>query len=259
MLASAAFAKTMSIGSSQYLFAGAAIISAVAYLAIARENPPSPAGPVGSGEKALMLDGLKDALRVPSFRLFLVVAFIGMGLFNGLMLLIGDIVGPRGFDPSKVANLGDLLLIGGLFGSVAIPALSDRTRKRKVWMLVGLLGSLPGLVGIAFATSFALLAVSSFALGFFLTSLMPVGMQYATEVTLPTPEGTTNGLIQLCGQFSVVFVFMMQAMKGSSGFTWSLMASGFFVVVAAVLVPFMKEKIKATGPRAEVEVETGQA
>jgi MFS family permease len=248
MLVSAAFAKTMSIGASQYIYAAAAIVAAIAYLAIARENPPSPAGPVGSGEKALMLDGLKNALKVPSFRLFLIVAFIGMGLFNGLMLLIGDIVGPRGFDPSKVANLGDLLLIGGLFGSVAIPALSDRMRKRKLWMLIGLLGSLPGLAGIAFAHGFPLLAVSSFVLGFFLTSLMPVGMQFATEVTFPTPEGTTNGLVQLCGQFSVVFVFLMQAMRGRSGdFTWSLMTSGFFVAAAAVLIPFMKEKIKARG------------
>ncbi len=245
--ASASLVKTMSIGSMQYVYAGAALLATLAYIAIAREFPRSPAGPVGSGEKALMLDGLKNSLKVPSFRLFLIVAFIGMGLFNGLMLLIEDIVGPRGFDPSKVANISDLLLIGGLFGAVIIPALSDKTRKRKLWMLVGLIGTLPGLAGITFGTTFLLLAVSSFALGFFLTSLMPVGMQYATEVTLPTPEGTTNGLIQLCGQFSVVFVFMMQAMKGSSGFTWSLMAAGFFVVVAAVLVPFMKEKVRAVG------------
>jgi Mg/Co/Ni transporter MgtE len=77
---------------------------------------------------------------------------------------------------------------------------------------------------------------------------MPVGMQFATEVTFPTPEGTTNGLVQLCGQFSVVFVFLMQAMRGRSGdFTWSLMTSGFFVAAAAVIIPFMKEKIKARG------------
>jgi MFS family permease len=239
---SGTLAKTMSIGSMQYVYAAAAVIASLAYLVIARENPPSPSGPLGSGEKALMLKGLKDALAVPSFRLFLIVAFVGMGLFNGLMILIDQIMGPRGFDPVQVANLGDLLLVGGLFGSVAIPALSDRTRKRKLWMIVGLVGSIPGLVGVTFAQGFLPIAVSSFVLGFFLTSLMPVGMQYATEVTLPTPEGTTNGLIQLCGQFSVVFVLMMQAMKSSSGsFTWSLMVSGLFVIAAAVLVPFMKE------------------
>jgi sugar phosphate permease len=248
---SGSLAKTMQIGAIQYVYAAAAVVASLAYLVVARENPPTPSGPLGSGEKALMLQGLKDALAVPSFRLFLIVAFIGMGLFNGLMILIDQIIGPKGFDPVQIANLGDLLLIGGLFGSVAIPALSDRTRKRKVWMIVGLAGSLPGLVGMTFAHGFLLIAISSFVLGFFLTSLMPVGMQFATEVTLPTPEGTTNGLVQLCGQFSVVFVLMMQALKGPSGsFTLSLMASGLFVVAAAVLVPFMKE---ARRPIAQAE------
>ncbi len=248
MLASPALAKAFSIGITQYVYAGAALVAAIAYLAIARENPPSPAGPVGAGEKALMLDGLKNALSVPSFRLFLVVSFVGMGLFNGLTTWIDEIVGPRGYGPSEAGTLGALLLVGGLFGAVIIPALSDRTGKRKLWMSVGLLGSLPGLAGIIFAQGFLFLAISAFVLGFFLTSLMPVGMQFSTEVTLPTPEGTTNGLVQLCGQVSVVFVYLMQVIKGRTGsFTWSLLVSGFFIVAAAGLIPFMKERVRAAG------------
>jgi sugar phosphate permease len=99
-----------------------------------------------------------------------------------------------------------------------------------------------------------LLAASAFVLGFFLTSLMPVGMQFATEVTRPTPEGTTNGLVQLCGQVSVVFVYLMQVIRGRTGsFTWSLVASGLFVIAAAVLVPFMKEKARDGDPIAAAE------
>ncbi len=253
MLAGPALAAAMSVGAAQYVYAAAAGASALAFLALAREYPPSPAGPAGSGEKALMLDGLKHALSVPSFRLFLGVTFIGMGLFNGLTTWIDEIVTPRGFGASEAGTLGALILVGGLFGAVAIPALSDRSGKRKPWMLIGLLGSLPGLAGMAFARSFPSLAASAFVLGFFLTSVMPVGMQFATEAAKPTPEGTSNGLIQLCGQVSVVFVYLMQVMKGGTGsFTWSLMASGLFVIGAAALVPFMKEK---EAPLAEGEPE----
>jgi MFS family permease len=257
MLASPALAAAVSIGRLQYVYAGAAAVSALAYLAIAREYPPTPAGGTGEGEKALMLDGLKHALSVPSFRLFLGVVFVGMGLFNGLTTWIDEIVGPRGFGTSDAGKLGALLLVGGLFGAVAIPALSDRTGKRKIWMLVGLICALPGLAGMALAQSFWLLALSAFVLGFFLTSVMPVGMQFATEVARPTPEGTSNGLVQLCGQVSVIFVFLMQAMKGKSGsFTWSLAASGLFVIAAAALVPFMEEKREGAAPfAAEVEPE----
>jgi MFS family permease len=242
MLASPALSAALSIATAQWVYAGAALVSCTIFVTLAREYPPSPSGPEGTGEKALMLDGLKNALSVPSFRLFLGVVFVGMGLFNGITTWIDEIVGPRGFGPSEAGTLGALLLVGGLFGAVVIPALSDKTGRRKPWMLLGLLASLPGLAGMAFAQPFWLLAVSSFFLGFFLTSVMPVGMQFATEVARPTPEGTSNGLVQLCGQVSVVFVYLMQVMKGrSGGFTSSLVVSGLLVVAAACLVPFMRE------------------
>jgi MFS family permease len=255
MLASPALAAALSIAATQYVYAAAAIGSAAVYLVLVRESPPSPAGPEASEEKALMLDGLKHALSVPTFRLFLAVDFVGMGIFNGLTTWIDEIVSPRGFGASEAGILGALLLGGGLVGAVVIPALSDRTGKRKPWILVGLAASLPGLAGMAFAREFWLLAASAFALGFFLTSVMPVGMQFATDIAQPTPEGTSNGLVQLCGQVSVVFVYLMQAMKGMpGGFTASLIASALLAAGAACLVPFMDEGGKEHGP-AEAAIE----
>ena len=91
--------------------------------------------------------------------------------------------------------------------------------------------------GLAFATTFWLLLVSAFALGFFLVSTSPIGMQYAAEITFPTPEGTSNGLIQLFGQASVIFVYIMEALKSGDGsFTPSLLlAVGLLIVSAAII------------------------
>lgn len=256
MLSSPALEKLMSIGSSQWVYAAAALITTIAYLALARETPPEPSGPTGSGEKALMLDGLKHALSVPSFKLFLAVTFVGMGLFNGITTWIDPIVASRGFSASEAGDFGALLLVGGLFGAVAIPALSDLTGRRKPWMMLGLVASLPGLAGMAFARGFWLVAASSFFLGFFITSVMPVGMQYATDAARPTPEGTSNGLVQLCGQLSFVFVILMQLIHDRTGeFTSSLVAFGVFVAAAAALVVFMKEEGRGAVPAAKAESE----
>ena len=65
-------------------------------------------------------------------------------------------------------------------------------------------------LALTFATSSALLFGSAALMGFFLVSALPIGMQYAAEITYPTPEGTSNGLIQLFGQAAVVFVFIME-------------------------------------------------
>jgi len=71
---------------------------------------------------------------------------------------------------------------------------------------------------------------------------MPIGMQYAAEITRPTPEGTSNGLIQLFGQGAVVFVYIMEAMKTSDGsFTPSLLLALGLLIVSAGLVTQMKD------------------
>jgi hypothetical protein len=62
-------------------------------------------------------------------------------------------------------------------------------------------------------------------------------MQYAAEITQPTPEGTSNGLIQLFGQASVVFVYIMEAMKSADGaFTPALLLAIGLMGLSILLV-----------------------
>ena len=137
------------------------------------------------------------------------------------------------------------MLIGGVLGAVIIPPLSDKQRKRQPYILAGMLLAIPGLIGVAYATSTWLLFLSAFAMGFFLVSTSPIGMQYASEVTQPTPEGTSNGLIQLFGQASVVFVYIMEALKTPDGsFTPAFLLAIGLLVISALLVTQMKDPQK---------------
>ena len=82
-------------------------------------------------------------------------------------------------------------------------------------------------------------------MGFFLVSAMPIGMQYAAEITYPTPEGTSNGLIQLFGQGAVVFVYIMEAMKSSDGsFTPSLLLALGLLVLSVGITTQLKDPIR---------------
>jgi cyanate permease len=165
-------------------------------------------------------------------------------LFNGMTTWVEAIIRPRGFTPTEAGTLGALMLIGGIIGAVVIPPFSDRSHKRKKFLLIGILAAIPGLVGVTFATREMawLLYVSAFVMGFFITSTSPIGMQYAAEITQPTPEGTSNGLIQLFGQASVVFVYLMEALKASDGsFTPALLLLVGLLVVCALLITQLKD------------------
>ena len=234
--------ESLSIPHVQLIYGGVAAFSAVLFLILACEKPATPPCPAGLEVRALMLDGLKHALTVKEFWLYLFVSFIGMGVFNGITTWVENIIRPRGFTPTDAGTLGALMLVGGVLGAVLIPPFSDRQHRRRRYILLGFVLAIPGLVGLAFASSAWLLFISAFAMGFFLISASPVGMQYAAEVTHPTPEGTSNGLIQLFGQASVVFVYIMEALKTPDGsFTPALLVSIGLLVISTVLILQMKD------------------
>jgi hypothetical protein len=67
-------------------------------------------------------------------------------------------------------------------------------------------------------------------------------MQYASEITQPTPEGTSNGLVQLAGQLSVVFVYVMDALKTPTGsYTPALLLSVGLLVISLFFILKMKD------------------
>ena len=232
----------MPIPTVQLLYGGIAAFSAILFLFLAREKPPTPPCPPGMEVRALMVAGLKHALTVKPFLIYLLVSFIGMGIFNGLTTWVENIIRPRGFTPTDAGTLGALMLIGGILGAVIIPPFSDRQQKRQRYLMLGFVMSIPGLLGIAFASSIWLLLLSAFSLGFFLVSASPIGMQYAAEIANPTPEGTSNGLIQLFGQASVIFVYIMEAIKLSNGsFLPSLLLAVGLLAISALLITQLKD------------------
>jgi len=234
--------EQMAIPTVQLIYGGLAAFSAVLFVVLARETPPTPPCPPGMEVRALMLDGLKHALTVKPFWLYLVVSFIGLGVFNGITTWVENIIRPRGFSPTDAGTLGALMLIGGILGAVVIPPFSDRQHKRQRYLLLGLICTVPGLLGLTFATSFWLVAISAFLMGFFLVSTFPIGMQYAAEITHPTPEGTSNGLIQLFGQASVIFVYIMEALKSADGsFTPALLLACGLLFISIFLITRLKD------------------
>lgn len=234
--------ETLPIPTVQLIYGGLAAFSAALFVVFSREKPATPPCPPGMEVRSLMLDGLKHAVTVKAFWLYLAVFFIGMGIFNGVTTWVENIVRPRGFTPTDAGTLGALLLIGGVLGAVVIPPFSDRQRKRQRYLLLGFSLAIPGLVGLTFATAPWLLFLSAFSLGFFLVSTSPIGMQYAAEITHPTPEGTSNGLLQLFGQASVVFVYVMEAMKSADGaFTPALLLAVGLMGLSVLLITQLRD------------------
>jgi len=219
----------------------ASAAAALCFLLIAREHPPTPAG---RDERILMLAGLKSMLRRRDFIFLLIMFFVGLGIFNSVSTWIEDIIRPRGFTISQAGLLGGLMLIGGIVGAVFIPLLSDKLRRRKPFLLLALIGLLPGLIGMTYSTSYGLLLASGFLFGFFLLSAGPIGFQYGAEITRPAPEGTSNSLLLMMGQISgIIFILAMDALKSpvTKAMTASLLGLAGLTVISIVLAATLHE------------------
>src|SRR3990172_8214015 len=222
----------------------AAALAAVAFLAFSRERPPSPPCPPEQEERSLMLDGLRDLMRKRDFVLLMIVFFVGLGVFNAVTTWVEDIVRPRGFAITQAGVIGGVLILGGVLGALVVPMLSDRWRRRVPFILLALAGAIFGLLGLTFATGYALLLVSAALLGFCLLSAGPIGFQYGAEIGYPAPEGTSNGLLLQMGQISgILFIFAMDAFKvpSTGSMTPSLVALAFLLLISLVIARGLRE------------------
>lgn len=222
----------------------ASVIAAILFFLFIRERPPTPPGLAGDEERSLVFDGLKQSLQRRSFVLLLLIFFVGLGVFNAVTTWIEEILSPRGFTITDAGNAGGIMIVAGIIGALVLPALSDRYRKRTPFLILAVGAAMLGLVGITFATSYWLLLVSSFVLGFFLLSAGPIGFQYGAEVTHPAPEGTSNGLLLLMGQISgIIFILALDSFKApdTGSMTLPLLVLVGLMLISLVLATRLKE------------------
>ncbi len=235
-----------SVGISGMLkvYAALSIVGWLATIFLMRESPPTPPSQIDQEERFQVFAGIRYIFRQRDMLILVVLFFVGLGMFNAISTWIEQIVGPRGFDSEQAGIIGAIMLVGGIAGAGIISVLSDRSRRRKPFLIAALVGMVPGLIGLAFATTFPVLVASSFVFGFFLMSAYPVGIQYGAEVSYPAPESTSQGIIVLAGQVSgILFIFGMDAFRSgpSESMGASMVVFVFLTLVTIVLSVFLHE------------------
>lgn len=87
--------------------------------------------------------------------------------------------------------------------------------------------------------------VISSILGFFMTGYLPLGFEFAAELTFPIAEGTTSGLLNASAQiFGVAMTIGMGKVIYSMSIWWcNIMLSGF-LLIGVFLTAIIKSDLK---------------
>ena len=226
-----------------YMYGVTSVIAAFIFILFSKERPRTAPCHAYQEERSLVLDGLRDTLKNKNFYWLLLIFFVGLGIFNCVTTWIEDIVRPRGFNAEQAGYAGGMMIMGGILGALIMPILSDKYRKRKLFIIIALVGCIIGLTGVTFAGNYSLLLASGLVLGFFLLSAGPIGFQYGAEITYPTSEGTSNGLLILAGQISgIAFIFSMDSFKDPV--THSMTKPLVVMIIMAILILLLSTRLK---------------
>ncbi|XP_050347000.1 uncharacterized MFS-type transporter C09D4.1 isoform X1 [Nymphalis io] len=212
-----------------YLVAGITSVLFVFILLFFKAAPPSPpsaAADFGSSLDSNFLKSIQKLLTNRNYILLLISYGLNVGVFYAISTLLNELV--LTYYPGAnedAGRIGLVIVVAGMIGSVVCGLILDKTHRFKETTLAVYAASVVGMIIFTFTLDCGYIAVvyfSSIILGFFMAGYLPVGFEFASEVTYPEPEGTTSGILNACVQiFGIVLTLMFEWMLGAAGDRWA--------------------------------------
>jgi len=230
----------------------AAVVVVVAFALLGRASPPKP--PKRTEEElqeegaSVNLGSIRKIFGLYDFRLLCIIIFIGQGAFIAILQLIDQILKPKGISSETAGFIGAVMVIAGVVGSVVIPSLSDKYKKRKPFLLLAALVALPTLFLIAQLNSTMQIYMVSVVTGFFILSAFPLMLTLSEETTGHRLTGTGTAILLLLGNAGgVALTLVMESTMNATGgennsYYWAMMFVVFLFAVAFVVALFIREK-----------------
>ena len=154
-----------------------------------------------------------EFLMLSKKRSFLILEFgffVVVGGFTAIMTWIEQILQSlHGIGIDEAGLLGGILIIGGILGSIILPAASDKMKTLKPFILIDLLIGTILLFFIGIIGNVAILALLFFITGFFLMSALPLVLDLSTHFSGIGMEGQASSLLWFFSQLGSVFLIII--------------------------------------------------
>ncbi|KIH56626.1 transporter, major facilitator family protein [Ancylostoma duodenale] len=228
------------------------LVMILCFFAARPPTPPSLAQITAQEEKSIDSNfwrTLGKLLTSKDFVLLFITYGINTGVFYAVSTLLAQMVLP--FYPTEseaIGQIGVAIVVAGMLGSVVGGFLLDRFKRFKLTTVLDYLFSFLAMLAFTFTLdlgSIVVVFVNAFVLGFFMTGYLPIGFEFAAEITFPAAEGTTGGLLNASAQiFGMLLTLAMgQVMHGISTF-WCNIIMSTALILGTFLTILIKEDQK---------------
>lgn len=249
------------IGIMFYLIAGIATLLFILVIIVFKEKPKHPPSRAQSLSYSLepetsYLNPIIRLFKNLNFKLLVLTYGLNTGAFYALSTLLNRMVTLN--YPGEEVNAGRIgltIIIAGMFGAMIAGIWLDRSKTYKETTLVVYIMTLVGMVVYTLTLSLQhlwIVFITAGTLGFFMTGYLPLGFEFAVELTYPESEGISSGLLNVSAQvFGIIFTIS----QGQIIENYGTMPGNIFLCVFLALGAALTALIKADLRRQKANME----
>ncbi|XP_054617543.1 feline leukemia virus subgroup C receptor-related protein 2 isoform X1 [Dunckerocampus dactyliophorus] len=205
-------------------------------------------------------------LRNRPFILLIITYGLNVGCFYAVGTLLNRMIIKH--YPGEEVNAGRIgltIVIAGMLGSLICGVWLDRTKTYKQTTVAVYFMSLVGMIVYAATLNLGhlwVVFITAGGLGFFMTGYLPLGFEYAVELTYPESEGTSSGLLNCSAQvFGIIFTIAQGKIIDDFGTLPGNIFLCVFLLVGTIMTGFIKSDLRRQKANmlAKAEVSVTQA
>nr|CAD2147390.1 unnamed protein product [Meloidogyne enterolobii] len=239
------------------LFLISAVVNSIIFIFIAlffAEKPPLPPSnaqmrAIDESREGDFGRSIKNLLKNGNYILLLVTYGINVGVFYAISTLLSQMILFYHEGAQKATGtIGLLIVVSGMFGSVVCGYVLDKWHHFKMTTLIVYLFSFLGMIVFTFTLArwpLWTIFIIAIALGFFMTGYLPLGFEFAAELTFPIAEGTTSGLLNGSAQaFGIAMTFGMGKVLHDLSILWCNVIMSALLFVGFILTALIKSDLR---------------
>ncbi|CAO2586971.1 Feline leukemia virus subgroup C receptor-related protein 2 [Lemmus lemmus] len=238
-----------------YIIGGVATFLFILVIIVFKEKPKYPPSRAQSLSYALAstdasyLSSIIRLFKNLNFVLLVITYGLNAGAFYALSTLLNRMVILH--FPGEEVNAGRIgltIVIAGMVGAMISGIWLDKSKTYKETTLVVYIMTLVGMVVYTFTLNLERLWVvfiTAGTLGFFMTGYLPLGFEFAVELTYPESEGMSSGLLNVSAQvFGIIFTISQGQIIDNYGTKPGNIFLCVFLALGSALTAFIKADLR---------------
>ncbi|XP_026173893.1 choline/ethanolamine transporter flvcr2b isoform X2 [Mastacembelus armatus] len=238
-----------------YITAGVATFLFIVVIFVFQEQPKLPPTQAQATARSIPPEqysytaSIRRLLHNRPFILLIITYGLNTGCFYAVSTLLNRMIIYH--YPGEEVNAGKIgltIVIAGMVGSLICGIWLDRTKTYKQTTLAVYFMSLVGMIVYAATLSLGhlwVVFITAGALGFFMTGYLPLGFEFAVELTYPESEGTSSGLLNCSAQvFGIIFTICQGKIIDNFGTLAGNIFLCVFLLIGTIMTGFIKSDLR---------------